>query len=302
MLLQILSAGQGYLADRFTYIPYLGLFLIFGYYINAWLSGPKAVYIKVGLTAVFLLYAGMTYNQNKVWYDSEKLWTHVLKYYKATTTPYGNRANFRRDNKDLAGALADYSAVIRLEPTSQTYNSRAKLYFDNFDHPDSLKKALVDYTKAIELDPQDAEFYANRGGTYARLNDYENALKDCSTAIDLNPKFANAYLNRSVIYHRANELQYALSDIMNYLKLKPLNADIWYEACRTNILLNNYSEAEKMINKAISLDARQGLFFYQRALLYYNTQRLDLAKIDILKAMSLGYTNVDPTVKIKLGI
>ncbi len=302
MLLQVLGAGQGYLADRFTYIPYIGLFVIFSNYLYNSLTTSKAKYIKIGLTLLFAAFSIISYNQNKIWKNSETLWTHVIKYYPNTSTPFGNRANFRRDNKDLLGALSDYNEVIRLEPSAQTYNSRAKLYFDNFDQPDSLKKALLDYTKAIELTPKDAEFHANRGGTYARLGDFENALKDCTTAIELNPKFANAYLNRSVIYHRKNELQLALSDIMKYLNLRPYNADIWYEACRTNILLNNYPEAEKMINKAMAVEPSKGLYFYQRALLYFNTQRLDLAKNDVIKAISLGYKEIDPTVKIRLGL
>jgi hypothetical protein len=77
---------------------------------------------------------------------------------------------------------------------------------------------------------------------------------------------------------------------------------MWYKACSTNIVLKNYPEAEKMISKAISLDEGQGIFFYQRALLYYNSQRFESAKSDLLKAMSLGYNEIDPTVKIKLGI
>jgi hypothetical protein len=57
-----------------------------------------------------------------------------------------------------------------------------------------------------------------------------------------------------------------------------------------------------MINKAMAVEPSKGLYFYQRALLYFNTQRLDLAKNDVIKAISLGYKEIDPTVKIRLGL
>lgn len=91
-------------------------------------------------------------------------------------------------------ALQDYSRCIQLEPSNaEYYNSRGKLYFNNKSNSqDSLILALKDYTKAIELDPNKADFWTNRGATYARLKDKQKALKDLDRGINLNPKFLNA--------------------------------------------------------------------------------------------------------------
>src|SRR4030095_192144 len=131
-VLQIVGAGQGFLADRFTYIPYAGLIFIV-IYAGQWLFTQKPTLAKpvgyafAGLLAVYLF---MTWQQNKVWHDSDSLWTHVLKYHADTPLPFRNRANFRRDQGRLEEALSDYDSAIRLKPDGALYNSRAKLYFN----------------------------------------------------------------------------------------------------------------------------------------------------------------------------
>ena len=113
----------------------------------------------------------MTIQQNKIWENSATMWTHVLKYYKNTTTPYGNRANYYRDNGMYKEAMADYNKSIALKDQQpQAYNSRARLFFTVAKGKDTLLLALRDYNKAIEYSPNDGEFYTNRGATYAPVS------------------------------------------------------------------------------------------------------------------------------------
>ena len=72
---------------------------------------------------------------------------------------------------------------------------------------------LLSLNKAIELDPQNAYLYYNRGCTYAMVGDRTNALKDFSKAINLYPRFAEAYYNRAVIHLLNNEPDKAIPDL-----------------------------------------------------------------------------------------
>ena len=91
LLLQILGAGQGFLADRFTYVPYFGLFFILGWYLNHFIKTKPNLKLPllIGCGLLCLVYSYMTFNQNKVWKNSDTLWTHVLKYYQKSTLPWG---------------------------------------------------------------------------------------------------------------------------------------------------------------------------------------------------------------------
>ena len=60
--------------------------------------------------------------------------------------------------------------------------------------------ALSDYSKAIEINPNYAEAYNNRGFLYSYQQKYELALADVNKAIDINPNHAEAYANRGLLY------------------------------------------------------------------------------------------------------
>lgn len=286
LLLQILGAGQGFLADRFTYLPYLGIFFIIAYYFEKNEKFKLPIQLLVG--AILLGYGYMTFEQNKVWKNSGTLWTHVLKHYNKTTLPYGNRANYYRDNGQVQLALADYSSVIRLKPDKpEPYNSRARLYF-NFNHKDSLAKALYNYNKAIELKPNDVEYIVNRGATYAKLYNFNEALKNLNLAESIDPTFANIYLNRSVIYSTRNELEKALGDVDKYLNLKPNYSDMWYEKCRIANALGRGQEGLVAANRALSMQ-QKGMYYFERGKSYYTIGNYPAAKADIRQAQSMGF-------------
>jgi len=316
-LLQILGAGQGFIADRFTYIAYFGLFFIGGYFFDKYYySNPKLRSILIGCSLLaFLTYGYKTIQQNKVWKNSGTLWSHVLKYYQHSTLPYGNRANYYRGQGKIQEALADYSKSIALNPNGQqAYNSRARLYFDSAKTQDTLRLALADYNKAISIDPNNGEFYVNRGATQARLGDINSAISDMSKGLELKPDHAVGYLNRSVMYNQQGNMQAALSDIESYLKLKPYNSDIWYEKGRSLRALNRIQEAIPAYSQAIkindgnrnkTLKARnksKALYHYERGRTYYFLGKKAEAKRDIQMAINLGFTKVDPGIKAELGL
>ena len=305
-LLQILGAGQGYLADRFTYIAYLGLFFIAGYYFDQWIyKNPSKSSTAIGIAGVYLaVFAFMTFQQNKIWENSATLWTHVLKYYKNTTLPYGNRANYYRDNKMYKEAIADYNTTISMkELQPQAYNSRARLYFDLAKGRDSLMLALNDYNKAIQYDPKDGEFRVNRGATYERLGNIEKAVEDLNEGLKLKPDHAVGYLNRSIMFHNLGKVDLALKDIESYLKLNPSNGDLWYEKGRALRLLNRPAEAIPAYTEAIQLQSsNQALFYYERSRTYFGLNKINEAKADLQKAIEMKFQAIDPTYRQQLGI
>jgi Tfp pilus assembly protein PilF len=261
-VLQVVGAGQGYLADRFTYIPYAGLIFIV-VYAGQWLmkenkkTGTLLVYGFGGLMALYMF---ITWQQNKVWTNSDTLWTHVLKHSDRTPLPYRNRANYRRDQGRTEEALADYGAAIGIKPDGALYNSRAKLYFNQ----QKYDLALQDYNRAIAMDSTEGEYFINRGAVFALSNQMTAALEDFNKGLRLNPDHANGYKNRSLIFQSFRQYENAISDISIYLKMHPEDADLWYERGRLRNFLNKPSEAMVDLNRAIQLNKNQGLYYYEK--------------------------------------
>ncbi len=283
-LLQILGAGQGYLADRFTYIAYIGLFFISAYYTKIFAEkiDKRNLVFSVG-TIYLLLLSYQCYSQTKIWKNSGTLWTHVLKYYQNTSLPYNNRANYYRDKKQFDIALSDYNNAIKYKAGHSTYNSRAKLFFNKNEDA----KAILDYDKAISLSPQ-AEYYVNRGAAKAKLGRMDEALADFNKGLEIDKNWRVGYLNRSIIYNQAGQFDLSLKDIDTYLRFDPNNADLWYEGGRCHRALNNPSKAIEYYSKAIRLKPNYGLFHLERGRTYEILGQTSAANQDFQTARSLG--------------
>ena len=116
------------------------------------------------------------------------------------------------------------------------------------------EKAIEHYSKAIELNPQLAGAYYNRGVAYARMDDDNRAIQDYNRAIELNAGFTDAYINRGAMY--------------------------WHQG--------NHSRAIEDFNKAIELDSSETLAYFNRGLSMLSTEEWGKAALDLSHAESLG--------------
>ncbi|NXU71738.1 SGTB protein, partial [Oreotrochilus melanogaster] len=84
--------------------------------------------------------------------------------------------------------------------------------------------AAVDcYTRAIELDPNNAVYYCNRAAAQSKLNKYSEAIKDCKRAIAIDPKYSKAYGRMGLALTSVNKYEEAVTSYQKALDLDPEN-------------------------------------------------------------------------------
>lgn len=277
-LLQVLGAGQGFLADRFTYVPYFGLFAVAAWYFDkAMADESKKMLMQVLLAVVGIGYAVWTVKQIAIWKNGETLWTHVMKYEKDTNSlPYWNRGQFYRNQGNYDQALKDYSEAIRINPKNpELLNSRGKTYFDmamsgkfNNQQKEFVGKAIADYTEALTKPAKNksrAETLVNRGAANGATGNYEQALKDLTEGLSIDPANKNGYFNRSIVYFNVRQFDNALKDYQEYLKYDPNNGNIWYEQGMLLRSMNRSAEAIPCLDNAIRLKPDMGIAYIERA-------------------------------------
>lgn len=265
-LLQILSAGQGYLADRFTYIAYFGLFFMVGYGFDQFIKKMPTMQtlMSAGVGAYLLLFMGMTFQQNKTWKNGETLWTNVLKTENKATTPWANRAFYYRDVKKYDKALLDYNKAIQMNPSKASlFNSRGKMYFDM----GRTHECINDYNTATQLDPTLSEAWINRGAAHAAQGNLQQALADFNKGIEVDPTYLNGYMNRSLLFNQTQQFDKALLDYNTYLKLRPNNPEMLYERGITKRALGSYEAALTDVNKAIALKGADPAYVKEKNLI-----------------------------------
>lgn len=285
-MLQVLSAGQGFIADRFTYIPYIGLFFIVAYYYQKWSAKPS---LKTGLNVgvgLYLLMCGiMTFNQIKIWKNGETLWTHVEENSTNTPLPFGNRANFRRENKQFDLAMTDYNRAIEIAPNDGSYyNSRGKCLFDM----GRVQDAIPDYTKSLELDDTKAEVFINRGSAYGMTGQFNLALPDISKGIEMEPNEVDGYLARTLLYMKTGNFADAAKDYDFILARVQNDHNLYYESAVANKEIKQFDKALQQMNRAIQMSPNEGLYYGQRYLIHTGMGNTAAANSDAQAAKQRG--------------
>ncbi len=118
--------------------------------------------------------------------------------------------NLKQRNGDSAGAIADFSRAIALEPSNIGYYLiRAGAKEKKRDYAG----AIADYTRAIEIAREDKEIiYSIRAEAKEHSGDLDGAIADYSRAVEISPKFAGAYRSCGLVKQKKGDTVGAAAD------------------------------------------------------------------------------------------
>lgn len=212
---------DGFVANRYVYLPYIGLFFFIGSSYN-WLVEKNKVFILI-LPVFLIFHALLTFDRTIVWKDSITLFNDVIKKQPVNGFAYNSRGIAKNDIQDYTGAIEDYSQAIKLNPfyTTAYYNRAISFYLNQ-----NFSQAMHDYSKALELNPASSKSYMGRGVIKMDvLKNNMDAQVDFDKAIALNPGFVQAYYNRGIARLRQNNMEGACEDFNKVKQLGYPQAD-----------------------------------------------------------------------------
>lgn len=220
----ILQAGDQAAADRYTYLPLLGFFILAGAFCANLFRTRKGAAMALLLAAAIPL-AALTVRQEGVWKDSLSLWSREIEIYPKVPRAFNQRGVAYMELGGYAQAIDDLSNAIRLDSgIPRFYYNRANAYSAIGDY----RSAIDDYSRAISLKPDYALAYFNRGTAYGRLTRYDEALADYDMVIVLEPT-SIAYSNRGIIKMNLGRWDEAMKDFKTAVGLAPENAQAWWD-------------------------------------------------------------------------
>lgn len=315
-LLQIFAAGQGLMADRFTYVAYFGLFVILADYLNQRSQkegSASSVYGIIGLIA--LIFGAWTIRQSSIWKNGSTLWTHVMGQSEGESEhsllPYYNRAQMLTQQGDFEGALKDYNRALEIDPNNpDLIIMRGKTYFfmassERYKSQQKtlLDKAMQEYSLAISkpnITPKaKSDAFISRGTAQGMANVFDASIRDLTEGLQLDPANKNGYANRAMAYMTIGQYEKALADYQEYLKIDPENANFWYESGMIQRSLQRYDDALKSLNNSIQRNPKLGLAYLERARAKSGLGMAD-AMQDFRQAQKLG-VNLNPAEQQMIG-
>jgi len=226
LVLQILSVGQALLADRYTYLSYVGLTFLLGWMLDRATRArlrPAAAGRVLAVVAVAggLALAAATRERIRVWSGSERLWTDVIGKYPDAAEAYANRGSFYGESGRVQDALADLQKAVSLDGSRARY---LELLGTAYGASGDFDRALATFAEGLRQDPRSPGLWLNRAITYSLLGRLDDALPAYQKALDLGVQEPlKVYVNRGRAYVTAGRLDRATEDAAAALSLDPGN-------------------------------------------------------------------------------
>jgi tetratricopeptide (TPR) repeat protein len=216
------------MAERFVYLPYVGLAGCFVIGIQAlaarvrptWNAFPKTAWVAAGILAI--CFAARTYARNFDWQDDASLWTRAVE-----VCPQSAKARLIHGHVllDIPGrlsdAIAEHEAALRIEPDYPLAHRSLAMALATI--PARRDEAIDHFRAVLRSEPNDPQLHYNLGTVLAQVPEgVPEAISELKAAIRLDPNYIGAHNNLgSILASIPGQLPEAIIEYKNAIRLDP---------------------------------------------------------------------------------
>ena len=123
----------------------------------------------------------------------------------------------------------------------------------------AFDRAVVDFSKAIELDPDYEMAWSERGIEYLRAHDFDKALHDFTKAIELDPTDYSFWKLRAITYESKGDFDRAKADFSKIIEMRPNEPYSWMGRAKLYEKMGDQEKSDADYCKAASVDVNNGV-------------------------------------------
>jgi len=223
----LVQVGAQARADRYTYIPMIGLSIMLAYgardLLRRW---PRAKPAVAGLTAAASVSCiVVTWTQIQYWRNSGSLFQHAVDVTGGNYLAHHNLGNYLMDVPGrLPAAIANLESAVRLKPDSAKAHTDLGTALSKM--PDRLPQAVAEYRAALKIAPDSAITHNDLGSTLSKVpGRMQEAIEEYQTALRIDPGYAEADNNLGSALAKSGRLPQAIERFQAALRIDPEYAE-----------------------------------------------------------------------------
>jgi len=305
----LLQVGVQAYADRYTYLPLLGIFIMIAWF-AAELTAKwrrRKLAIGISISAVLMITAALlicTQNQVRKWRDNCTLYKHTLAVTENNgIMHYNYGCALLNDKEDFETAIEHFKKTLQIRPTKVSALNNWGVALQRLGKE---QEAIEKWNQSIQIDPDNPNTNYHLGMALKRQQKYEDAAGHFEKSLQLKPVW---YVHSSLgdIYFQMGKIDLAIDQWTRAINLNPLtpvvlNKLAWLLTFATDPKLRDTARAVKFAQQACELTRyEQYPFLETLAAAYAAAGQLPLAVQTVQKALDLALAtgNKDAAAKIQ---
>ena len=216
----IVQVGDQAIADRFTYVPLVGPFMMLAWGAAEFArAGSSRRWVTVA-SAVLLLAgcAVASARQLRFWRDSVVLFDHAVAVTPESWVAQVSLANALAERGRLDEAIVHYAAALRVKPELAKAHANLGVMLARKGR---LDEAVAQYVEALRLNPDLVEAHNNLGAALAGAGRTDEAIAQYEYALLLRPDYADAHANLGMALTSQGKMDLAIAHYSEALRLDP---------------------------------------------------------------------------------
>ena len=216
----LIQVGIQSMADRYTYVPLIGLFIMLAWGIDElmparpWRGSALAIGAALSLAACGLL----TERQIRFWRDSEALFGHAVKVTRDNYLAYNNLGFYLNNQGRTAEAMENYRLSLKINPS---YEDALNNLGYALAGQKKYAEAIQLYEAALRVRPRHAEVHNNLGNALSETGKIDEAIQHYLIALQEKPDHADAHNNLGIALAMKSKLDEAIPHFQAAIRAKP---------------------------------------------------------------------------------
>ena len=184
----------------------------------------------------------------------------------------------------------DPTHIKKKEPTPPSQDQLLNTHYNHavtLEKGGKLKEAVLEYERALALNPNHSKSHNNLGNVYYKLGKFNLAVESYKKALAINPQYVKAHNNLGIVLFQLNKVKEAIDEFTRAISLDPKNIE---SHNNLGIIYKNIGEIEKAretFKNAFLINTKSAEIHYNLALLYESEDNIELAFIHYKKFIGL---------------
>jgi tetratricopeptide (TPR) repeat protein len=288
----IVQVGLQAHADRYTYLPQIGLYILVSWsvaHLVAWRrAGGRILTAAAAIVLVSLTLIARA--QVRYWHDSETLWKHSLAVTEDNDFPHFGLGDVYFARGELDKAIAEFRSALYLRPHSPYAHNDIGLVFAKMGQ---LDEAVDHFNAAIRILPILPTVHYNLGNALLQRGQTDDAIKEFERQLALQPDHAPARCNLAIALLNQGQLNQAIAQYERTIELRPDYAEAYYGLGNCYLEQGNPEKAAQQYEQALKLSPRLIEARNNLATILCQKGEIDRAISELEEAIRIQPDNID---------